>query len=87
MLLLHTSCSIKNATRVHGTDRFGKKHCTRDHGPSRRPVFTGGTDSRDGTGSGFLTRDPTRPDGFCPGDPTRSLSVLKEILENEHVSK
>jgi len=44
---------------------------------------------RDGnsTGSGFLTRDPYRSDGFWPGDPTRpdptrSLSVVKQILNN-----
>jgi len=30
----------------------------------------------DGTGSGFLTRDLTRP------DPVRSLSVVKQILDN-----
>jgi len=27
--------------------------------------------SRDGTGSGFLIRDPTRPGRFWPGNPTR----------------
>jgi len=36
----------------------------------------------DGTGSGFLTRDPTRPGGFLPGDPTRPDRSLKQILDN-----
>jgi len=42
---------------------------------------------RDGTGSRFLTLDPTRPASFSPGDPTQSLSELKQILDSEHVSK
>jgi len=42
---------------------------------------------RDGTGSRFLTLDPTRPASFSPGDPIQSLSELKQILDSEHVSK
>jgi len=58
------------------------------------------TRSRDGTRSGFLTRDPTQPDGFWPSDPTRSNPVSspndvksRNVLtswrhkDNQHVSK
>jgi len=41
--------------------------------------------TRDGTGSGCLTRYPTRPGGFYPvtrQHPTRSLSFVKQILDH-----
>jgi len=38
--------------------------------------------TRDGTGSGFLTPDPTRPGGFWPGDPTQPDLVVERCKTN-----
>jgi len=39
--------------------------------------------ARGGTGSGFLTRDPVAFDPVTRSDPTRSLSIVKQILDND----
>jgi len=37
---------------------------------------------RDGTGSGFLTRDPTRPGGFWPDDLARPDPIAERCETN-----
>jgi len=42
--------------------------------------------ARGGTGSRFLTRDPVAFDPVTRPDPTRSLSIVKQILDNDFIA-
>jgi len=71
-----TQCSVRNFSLPWRKHRERKRTTNRQvtwlqgrHIAPRHSIATG----RDGTGSGFLTRDPTRPGGFWPGDPTRPV--------------